>query len=282
MLRRAQKLGDQVLRGVTSAKLPGEDDTATGLDSPKLALAADVLNRGRIAREIYRIIKDQGSDRSVRIGLFGDWGYGKTTIANWVADLAAMDGHVVITFNPWSIRDLSELWLSFGIELHEALEHHGVSIPSGTRTKALVARLKRDYGTLADTVAPGKLINSVAATFIRFNRSDVKALRENLGTRRVVVIIDDIDRADPILPQLLLSLRELLDVPGFAFLVPFDKGVVASALIKQQSSFGSGERFLEKIFDFQIAIPETTLEGRWLLFSTSMERIITTPRLFTS
>ncbi len=231
--------------------------------------------RTSVATSIYRIIKDQGSDRSVRIGLFGDWGYGKTTITNWVADLAAADGNVVIAFNPWSIRDLSELWLTFGIELHEALERHGVSVPSWTRAKALGARLSKDYRTLADTVTPGRLINSVAATFIRLDRGDVKALRESLGTRRVIVIIDDIDRADPrLLPQLLLSLRELLDVPGFAFLVPFDKGVVANALIKHQSSFVSGERFLEKIFDFQITIPESTLESRWLLFSTSMDGMI--------
>ena len=275
MWKRARELGNQLLRRASTSELPGEDDTTASLDSPKPDLRADVLNRGRIAREIYRIINDQGNDRSVRIGLFGDWGYGKTTIANWVADLAAKDGHVVITFNPWSIRDLSELWLSFGIELHEALERHGVSIPSWTRTKARVARLRREYGTWADTLAPGKLINSVAATFIRFDRGDAKVLRESLGSRRVVVIIDDIDRADPrLLPQLLLSLRELLDVPGLAFLVPFEKSIVANALINYQSSLGSGERFLEKIFDFQVTIPETTVEGRWLLFSTNIDGII--------
>lgn len=54
------------------------------LDSPSLDAKDDDLNRRRIAREIYRIICDQAAHQSVRIGLFGDWGYGKTTIARWV------------------------------------------------------------------------------------------------------------------------------------------------------------------------------------------------------
>jgi KAP family P-loop domain len=119
------------------------------------------------------------------------------------------------------------------------------------------------------------VVTGVAATILKFSKADTEALTQGLGTRRVLVIIDDIDRANPkLLPQLLLALRELLDVPRFAFLVPFEKAIVAGALVEQHGSWGSGERFLEKILDFQITIPESTVEARWLLFSNNVEPFV--------
>jgi hypothetical protein len=47
----------------------------------------------------------------------------------------------------------------------------------------------------------------------------------------VIVFIDDLDRATPeLLPKLLLSLREILDLPGFTFVLAFDNEIVADGL----------------------------------------------------
>src|SRR5262249_3952969 len=155
-------------------------------------------------------------------------GYGKTTIANWVAAMAEADKNIVVWFNPWSVREVSELWLSFSITLREALERNHVSIPSWTKSKATLAQVKKKYGALTESLTGGKVISAIAETFLRFSKADIQDLTRLLRQRRVLVIIDDIDRADPkLLPQLFLSLRELFDVPGFAFLVPFEKSIVA-------------------------------------------------------
>jgi predicted KAP-like P-loop ATPase len=114
-------VSDRVRSVWVSASTAAPDETSS-LDSPRLDIKDDVLNRHRIAQEIYRIVTDQAANSSVRIGLFGDWGYGKTTISNWVASLAEADGHIIVPFNPWSVRDLPELWLTFITILHEALE----------------------------------------------------------------------------------------------------------------------------------------------------------------
>ena len=173
------------------------------------------------------------------------------------------------------MRDLSELWLSFAITLHEDLERNGVVMPGWSRTKSLFAKIRKEYGGLAEAISTAKVLSGVAATFLEFSKDDLEALTRSLGERRVLVIIDDIDRADPkLLPQLLLSLRELLDLPGFAFLVPFEKRIVSDALLQHHPAWGSGERFLEKILDVQVTIPQTTIEGRWAIFSGGIESII--------
>ena len=253
---------------------PTTEPKQGNLDSPHLDARDDVLHRYRIAREIYRIISNQAPDQSVRIGLFGDWGYGKTTIAHWVAEMADRDAQIVVWFNPWSVRDLSDLWLSFLLKLRSVLRRHKVTLPGGLEAKATLAEFKRELGTVANSIGDGKLA-SAAAGLLKFSTADIEALKRRLRGRKVVVIIDDIDRAIPtLLPQLFLSLRELLDLPGFAFLVPFEKSTVANALLEQHGAWGSGERFLEKILDFQITIPQSTADARWELFSKSVAEFV--------
>ena len=75
----------------------------------------------------------------------------------------------------------------------------------------------------------------------------------------MVVIIDDLDRCSPeLIPQLLLSLRELLDLPGFTFLLAFDDEIVQRSLAGQNPAWKSGSDFLEKILDFRFHLAPVT------------------------
>jgi len=96
--------------------------------------------------------------------------------------------------------------------------------------------------------------------FLSITASDIAFLISSLGTRRVVVFIDDLDRADPkLIPPLLLTLRELLDFSHFVFVMAFDREIVAEALHLYNPAWGdSGEKFLEKIIDFPMSLPPPT------------------------
>ena len=56
------------------------------------------LNRWPFAQEIYRIASSGPRDWSVRIGVYGEWKSGKTSVINFVNSMAREDGH--ITFTP--------------------------------------------------------------------------------------------------------------------------------------------------------------------------------------
>jgi predicted KAP-like P-loop ATPase len=82
---------------------------------------------------------------------------------------------------------------------------------------------------------------------------------DKVKNSRLVVLVDDLDRCDPkLLPQLLLSLRELLDLPGFTFLLAFDDEIVGKALIDNNPAWLDGSDFLEKILDFRFHLPPVT------------------------
>lgn len=76
-----------------------------------------------------------------------------------------------------------------------------------------------------------------------------------------MVFIDDLDRADPaVVPKLLLVLRELLDVSRFAFVLAFDRQIVATALQSYNAAWkSSGNEFLDKVIDFPFDLPAPSL-----------------------
>ena len=53
-----------------------------GFDSPKKIKAQDRLNRWKFAENIYSIVKNTPQDWSNRIGIYGGWGEGKTSVSN--------------------------------------------------------------------------------------------------------------------------------------------------------------------------------------------------------
>lgn len=101
----------------------------------------------------------------------------------------------------------------------------------------------------------------------------LKRVRSKVGERRVIVIIDDLDRADPkIIPRLLLALREVLDVPAFSFVMAFDLDIVADALTDYHSGYAAGHPFLEKIVDFPFYLPVATRRDLAGLLETEAEK----------
>jgi hypothetical protein len=74
--------------------------TNKGYDVPPSTKEEDLLNRWGFAREIYTIASRTPFDWSVRIGIYGSWGEGKTAILKFVNTIAREDNQIVVLFNP--------------------------------------------------------------------------------------------------------------------------------------------------------------------------------------
>lgn len=244
----------------------------TGHDAPVWARAEDFYDRWPVATSISRIIATAPAEWSTRIGLFGPWGDGKTSVLNFLEQQQLRDGNIVIRYAPWGASTPEEVWKDFGKALIEGLEKHGVSTAMWKRAKHWATSRKQRLtagvkaaGTLAEASghAPGASLGAdFASTLISdklsFTGKDIKNLTAQLGARRVVVFIDDLDRTDEaVVPKLLLVLRELLDFAQFAFVLAFDQRVVAAALKSANPAWsGSGASFLDKVIDFSVELPK--------------------------
>jgi hypothetical protein len=255
--------------------LPDKPPLPTGHDAPVAERADDFYDRWPIATAISRVIAASPAPWSTRVGLFGRWGDGKTSVLNFLEQQQREAGHIVIRYNPWGAVSEEEVWRGFGSRLIEGLDAHGIKVGLAARlqhhAKAWRVELARwlRWGAQAAGMAqvPGATLGGeVAASLVEkhlgLTRKDVQRIGGDLGERRVVVFIDDLDRADPVLvPRLLLALRELLDFARFAFVLTFDRRIVANALEQHHRAWGrSGENFLDKVIDFPFELPEPTQE----------------------
>jgi hypothetical protein len=209
---------------------------------------------------------------AVRVGLYGSWGLGKTTIADWISAWARNDGHIIASLKVGA-ESSDSIWHSLGEAIEDALKGASIEIEEPLTKPSMdnpLVRLLRRYGgrltKLSDNSA-GVEIDGITVTgaivggaskLLAFKESDIRRLREKLGSdKRVIVIIDDLDRIDgTILPRVLLAVRDVLDLPGFSFLLPFDDRAVIQSLNQHTGIKSSGESFLEKITDFHFRLPQ--------------------------
>lgn len=259
-----------------------KSEVAGGHDAPIESPADDLLDSQGVARAMHRFLKTTPPSWSTRIGLFGRWGSGKTSILNLLRTLEEADGALVVSFSAWSATGEAGVIAKFYETLAERLRQEQIRLPVAQRAKRFLAKaLKFSWigrmgrkaaeewvplppAAIKTATAALDKLGQAASGWTKVGAADLSAIVALLQRRRVVVFIDDLDRADPALvPKTLLALRELLDWPGFAFVLAFDKRAIASALAAYSVAFGDdADGFLEKVIDIPFEVPEPSGEHR--------------------
>ena len=244
--------------------------TKTGGFDQTIEVSQDAFGRGALVDDLYARLTELDASWSVRVALHGDWGSGKTSIAEMVAERARRAGHAVGWMYPWRVRSTSGLGLALTLAVLQAVEAAGFQLPPKraaqkalTRSLELLSRLK-GLDRRADMALD--MLEDVNAFDAEFAAPIAAMLREQC--KRVVVIVDDLDRCEPaFLAPLMLFMRTVLDVPGFSFLAPFDTDVISRTLHAANTAWSNADRFQEKVFDFRVPIPDLTVEqkSRFLL-----------------
>lgn len=266
---------------------------------------------GRLARACVAI----PATSSLVIGLYGQWGQGKSSVLNLLAHrlkvAAMLEGErahstvapIVVRFTPWLYRDVDDLLDSFFATLKRDV---GGDIPASFSTRrkwnralqgveSFLAAAKPMVGsaTIASTsvgaVAAGGLgailgINARALALVgaafglvlpfvsgvaksalggeqdfRRHRRRAEKVMEALAARgrplRVVVLVDDLDRAESDEIAATLKLIKLVaDLPNITYVVAMDHEKVAASLAGRNAG-DSGAEFLEKIVQVVVHVP---------------------------
>jgi predicted KAP-like P-loop ATPase len=163
-----------------------------GFDAPVFRIEDDHLNRLPLAREVYSVAVNGPDEWSVRIGVYGEWGTGKTSVLKFVAALAEQDKNIVVWFNPWEHDSKVSLWQAFVLKVYEDVEKKlgGITPAGNARRKSFITRM-------AKLVKPGvALVNDKAAEaadaglellkgYFSFGPGDLAELKGLLGERRI-------------------------------------------------------------------------------------------------
>src|SRR5260370_29083138 len=245
------------------------EQTSSGYDAAAATRAEDDLDRWRFAAEVVDVVLTTPPEWSARIGIFGKWGEGKSTVLRFAEQMLKQRKSIVFWFNPWAIQNWNDLWEDFGNRLSAALSDAGIPVDSTwlkaakKSTKWLetkgVSQIVKAGAAVAGREKVADAAFGLVGRWLKYDGPQIRAIQKKVREKRLVVLIDDLDRCAPeLLPQLLLSLRELLDLPGFTFLLPFHDQIVARALSDENPAWSDGSDFLEKILDFRFHLPSIT------------------------
>src|SRR4051794_14698631 len=251
-------------------------------DRPITAAKEDLLNRGALVDQLAAWVRRVPVDNGFVIGVTGAWGSGKSSVLHLLAERVERDA-AVVWFEPWLFSEADQLVGRFFDEVAAQLTQG-----KGKRLKRLGTRMA-DYGAALSPAAgvmlgpAGQLLGApkqLAALQQASAATQRRDLREALrrDQRRIVVLIDDLDRLDAREVREVLRLVKLVaDLPGVVHVLSYARPRVEQALA--ESGREDGRAYLEKIVQASLALPPIskdrlrTMTFEWLAAAID-ERII--------
>lgn len=244
-----------------------ENDSAYSSDKPIISPDQDRFDRWPFANRIAETLVTRSDPTSLVIALYGPWGDGKTsTLAMMEHALAEKQRVVCVRFNPWNFQSHDLLLRAFFTTLADAV---GRALPSG---RERIGQLLDRYGALlsianvglaggAVQISAGDAVRQAGKTMSTVELSELKERIEEIlreAKKRVVVLIDDIDRLDREETHAVFKLVKLsADFEYTSYVLAFDDEVVAASLGERYGAGGAqaGRRFLEKIIQVPLHLP---------------------------
>jgi len=181
-----------------------------------------------------------------------------------VERLETYENVVVVRFNPWRFPEESLLLRSFFLDVAGKIDSALL-----TKKETLVALAEEYADVLSAIPYAGKMSGAFKVFARKRSHVDIDALKtrfENAlatSSKRIVVMMDDIDRLDKAEIHTVFRLVKLLgDFPNTTYVLFFDEKRVAEALGEKYVGAGGGKSFLEKIIQVPLSLPPATRHAR--------------------
>lgn len=244
-----------------SAASTSSDPLKIVVDEPTSSLG---LGYGEYVDALASVVRG-GEPARFTIGIYGAWGVGKSSILKALEGELREPNRPVVTFDAWRYARNPNLIVPLLHEIEAALvsnqDAFWKSIGRGLR--AITSEISLSAaGVTASGSAIGAAIDAVREPLDR-RRAEVphyrlKEIGDDLteADKRIVILIDDLDRCPPdAIVQLLEAIHVLTDVQGFVFVLALDYEVLIKA-VEEQYATADAALFIEKIIQIPFWIPE--------------------------
>lgn len=252
----------------------------------------DLLGRGKFSEQLGQLIYNYQGEDGLVLGLYGEWGSGKTSVINMVeeeinrlagkareeARKEAEEGKVqtpsegdrkedeneplIIRFSPWYYSDNDNLISLFFQSLKNKIDKNEA-------LKERLGEILNDYVSIFDVLSfvpiPGskavaKIIQQQIKTSYKKKAnldSTKKALEKALKEvkKKIVIVIDDIDRlTNTQIRDIFQLVKSVGDLPYIIYILAMDREIVERALTEVHQT--DGGRYLEKIIQMPVELPK--------------------------
>lgn len=239
-------------------------------DYPISKTEQDKLRRSPLAKKISDTINTFEDKDSFVIGIEGVWGAGKTSFVNLILDDIDTDKVSFFVFNPWNFSDETSLLRDFFVQLSQSVE-----ILVG---KKFGKRMRRYAARIAD-IDLGVSLYGVSINPLRWlgffaEDASLEGLRRDLDkelskvNKKIVVVIDDIDRLDQKETKLIFKLVKLTaNFQNTIFVLSYDREQVEKRITDKDAGIIGGD-YLRKIVQVSFTLPLPDQQDlRGILFS---------------
>lgn len=237
-------------------------------DRPVEIPEEDILGRSPFAKSIADQIIHTPDRGSLRIGIYGGWGEGKTSILRLIANELEKNDHVCVWVTPWVFSNREEILEYLIREITDKLKINTNSSDFAAKGAKLIKNLREVSGSDIKFKLMDSLIGPALEKYSKNKASEqaqfiFAAIEENLKNRKLVIIVDDLDRVRPeLVPDLLLTLREALDYPNYFYIMALAPEVLEQGLKDVHQGWGEPRQFLEKIIELPKYIPVPSPQER--------------------
>lgn len=254
-------------------------------DLPIAKLEEDGLNRGSFAESLAKTLVQYSFPSSLTIGLYGEWGSGKTSLLNMVFENVERidDGVVVLRFNPWLCSDPKQLVTQFFKQMATAIK---LKKRAADKAWELIDQYADILGATSVIPVAGEIVAAFTKVLTKKAEEETKEQTNDLQESKnqiikklrdekikIIVSIDDIDRlSEEEIVAVFQLVKSLADFPNTIYVLAFDYDVVVRALGKVQH--GDGKEYLEKIVQVPFEIPAPNIDDIHEALFSKLNRIL--------
>lgn len=252
----------------------------------------DSFDRLRLAQIWARSIHSHSSEECLVVGIEGDWGSGKTAFAEYlIGSLSELEpAPVVIRLDPWlfgsveelirqffqhvrsrlkSANDTESIWKSAPkIDFDQILEGFSLLLSVGE-----LSPVGSNYFQIGqrwiDRIRPALRLSKPAAGTLHDQKAELDKTFLGLD-RRVIVLLDDLDRLEPKSAASMLQLvRMNASFPNFTYIIPYDSEMLGKS-IDSAYNIKSGNSYVEKVITLPLTLPSPSRENLEKFFFDSI------------
>jgi len=245
----------------------------------------DRLQFARFVKPLATVLRAETTTTPLTVGVFGPWGSGKSSLLRLLQEeLEKNDPErfLFIPFNPWTHRREPNMLVPLLHAAYDATTKKSDAFKeSAQKIFNVLTRLGADLLLKAVTVDAVDLekLEELEESYVKSRQkveSEMRKLRQTLEEwaqevykstqkgRRIVFVIDDLDRCEPTeILDVLEAVKLFLDVPHMMVILAVDKEVIDRGIEVRYDKFpfakerkaALGAEYLEKIVQLPVVLP---------------------------
>ena len=248
-----------------------------------VAAGCDLFDFQRFVVPLASVLSSNETTTPLTVGIFGPWGSGKSSMLSLLKshlDEQYTGKFLVVEFLPWIHRREPNMLVPLLHSLYDATSTKaGGAAKSAGKIFDVLARLGADILLKTITVNAVDLdkLNKLEKDYLKQHQAVESAMRTLRKTvqelaeeihksqgKRIVVLIDDLDRCQPDeIIDVLEAVKLFLDVQHFIVVIAVDKEVIDRGIEIRYNKFlfasdrqaALGAEYLEKIVQLPITLP---------------------------